>query len=85
MREIDPFSERFWLALGVAVLCSAVVGVERQVRGKPVGVRTSILICVSTFVFVQLGATFGGERADPTRVLGQVVTSIRRRLREIVE
>ncbi len=76
MREIDPFSERFWLALGVAVLCSTVVGLERQVRGKPVGVRTSILICVSTWVFVQLGATFGGERADPTRVLGQVVTGV---------
>jgi putative Mg2+ transporter-C (MgtC) family protein len=73
---MDPFSERFWLALGVAVLCSTVVGLERQVRGKPVGVRTAILICVSTFVFVKLGATFGGERADPTRVLGQVVTGV---------
>jgi putative Mg2+ transporter-C (MgtC) family protein len=73
---MDPFSERFWLALGVAVLCSTVVGLERQVRGKPVGVRTSILICVSTFVFVHLGASFGGERADPTRVLGQVVTGV---------
>ena len=73
---MDPFSGRFWLALGVAVLCSTVVGVERQVRGKPVGVRTSILICVSTFVFVELGSSFGGERADPTRVLGQVVTGV---------
>ena len=73
---MDPFSERFWLALGVAVLCSTVVGLERQVRGKPVGVRTSILICVSTFVFVELGSSFGGERADPTRVLGQVVTGV---------
>ncbi len=73
---MDPFSARFWLALGVAVLCSTVVGLERQVRGKPVGVRTSILICVSTFVFVELGSSFGGERADPTRVLGQVVTGV---------
>ena len=76
MQEMDPFSTRFWLALGVAVLCSTVVGLERQVRGKPVGVRTSILICVSTFVFVELGSSFGGERADPTRVLGQVVTGV---------
>jgi putative Mg2+ transporter-C (MgtC) family protein len=52
------------------------VGLERQLRGKAAGMRTSILICLGTELFVGLGSSFGGERVDPTRVLGQVVTGI---------
>ena len=48
----------------------------RQVRGKPVGIRTSILICMGTQFFVLLGSGSFPENADPTRVLGQVVTGI---------
>ena len=75
MVAFDPFVSSFWIPIAVAVLCAGLVGLERQIRGKPVGVRTSILICLSTSVFVQLGAGFG-EAADPTRVLGQVVTGV---------
>lgn len=73
---LNPFSPDFWLRVGAAVLCGGVVGLERQLRGKPAGIRTSILICMGTQFFVQLGASFAGEHADPTRVLGQVVTGI---------
>jgi putative Mg2+ transporter-C (MgtC) family protein len=38
--------------------------------------RTSILICLGTQLFVGLGSSFAGERVDPTRVLAQVVTGI---------
>lgn len=75
MAVFDPFVSSFWIPIVVAVLCAGLVGLERQIRGKPVGVRTSILICLSTSIFVQLGAGFG-EAADPTRVLGQVVTGV---------
>lgn len=64
------------MGIGVAVLCGGIVGFERQIRGKPAGIRTSILICLGTSIFVQLGATVGGPNADPTRVLGQVATGI---------
>ncbi len=67
---------QFWLGIGVAVLCGGIVGLERQIRGKPAGIRTNILICLGTSIFVQLGATFDGPNVDPTRVLGQVVTGI---------
>jgi putative Mg2+ transporter-C (MgtC) family protein len=57
-------------------LCGGTIGVERKLRGKVAGIRTSILICLGTEVFVSLGASFSPEHADPTRVLGQVVTGI---------
>lgn len=73
---LDPDSPVFWFRLGTAILCGGIIGLERQLRGKAAGIRTSILICLGTALFVSLGASFGGERVDPTRVLGQVVTGI---------
>jgi putative Mg2+ transporter-C (MgtC) family protein len=73
---LDPETTEFWLRLGTAILCGGIVGLERQLRGKAAGMRTSILICLGTELFVGLGSSFGGDRVDPTRVLGQVVTGI---------
>jgi putative Mg2+ transporter-C (MgtC) family protein len=73
---LDPESVEFWLRLGTAIFCGGVIGLERQLRGKAAGIRTSILICLGTQLFVGLGSSFAGERVDPTRVLGQVVTGI---------
>jgi len=73
---MDPLTSQFWIGIGVAVLCGGIVGFERQIRGKPAGIRTNILICLGTSIFIKLGAAFGGPNADPTRVLGQVATGI---------
>jgi len=73
---LDPLGDVFWKTVGVALLCGAIVGLERQIRGKPAGVRTSILICLSTAVFIHLGAALSGPSADSTRVLGQLVTGV---------
>jgi putative Mg2+ transporter-C (MgtC) family protein len=73
---LDPNSTEFWLRLGTAILCGAIIGLERQLRGKAAGIRTSILICLGTELFVSLGSSFGGDQVDPTRVLAQVVTGI---------
>jgi len=74
--EFDPLSSSFWVAVGSAVVCGAIVGLERQVRGKPAGVRTSILVCLSTTVFIHLGTGVMDASSDPTRVLGQLVTGV---------
>jgi putative Mg2+ transporter-C (MgtC) family protein len=72
----DPLGRPFWTVIGVATACGAIVGLERQIRGKPAGVRTSILVVLGTAVFIHLGAAISGDGADPTRVLGQLVTGI---------
>ena len=76
MDYFDPFASEFWVTVSAAVLCGGIVGLERQLRGKPAGVRTSILVCLGTAVFIHLGATQSGPGTDPTRVLGQLVTGI---------
>ena len=73
---LDPSLETFWRHVGTAFLCGAGIGLERQVRGKVAGMRTSILIVLGTSYFVTLGAAMVPENVDPTRVLGQVVTGI---------
>jgi putative Mg2+ transporter-C (MgtC) family protein len=73
---MNPMIPEFWIGIGIAALCGGIIGFERQIRGKPAGIRTSILICLGTSIFIHLGTTFKGANVDPTRVLGQVVTGI---------
>ncbi len=75
---VEATRHHFALQLGVAVLCGAIVGIERQLRGKAIGIRTSILICLGTQVFIRLSTELAEPSpiVDPTRVLGQVVTGI---------
>ena len=73
---LNPLSLDFWVRLGATLLCGGIIGLERQLRGKPAGIRTSILICLGTEIFVSMGIYLNGESSDPSRVLGQVVTGI---------
>ena len=73
---LDPATQMFWRHIGAAFLCGAAVGLERQLRGKVAGMRTSILITLGTSLFVALGSAMVPNAVDPTRVLGQVVTGI---------
>jgi len=72
----NPLQGAFWARVGVTIACAGLIGLERQLRGKPAGIRTTILVCLGTMVFVRLGIDFQDARADPTRVLGQIVTGI---------
>jgi putative Mg2+ transporter-C (MgtC) family protein len=53
-----------------------VIGLERQLQGKPVGIRTSSLICIGTYVFVAMTRHVSNDATDPSRIVGQVVTGI---------
>jgi putative Mg2+ transporter-C (MgtC) family protein len=66
----------FWAPVGMAVLCGSILGLERQLRGKPAGIRTSILICLGTVMFMRFGELISAGEGDPARTLGQVVNGI---------
>ena len=68
--------EEFWLKLVLSIFCGCIIGLERQIKGKPSGIRTSIFICLGTNIFISLGESKIGANTDLTRVLGQVVTGI---------
>lgn len=71
--SIAPYD---WSSIMVAALCGTVVGLERQLRGKPVGIRTSALIVLGTYLFIASSMLVSNDTTDPSRVIGQVVTGI---------
>ncbi len=62
--------------IGTAILCGLIIGLERQLSDKPAGIRTSILICLGTYVFVAAIQLVQGSAIDPTRIIGQIITGI---------
>ena len=62
--------------LVVAVLLGGAVGLEREVAGKPAGLRTNILICVGAALFTQLSITLAGATGDKGRIAAQIVTGV---------
>lgn len=71
----DIFVFSFWLKILFSVICGGMIGLERQIRGKPVGIRTSVMICMGTMLFIYLATQIEGGYDTP-RVLGQVVSGI---------
>lgn len=71
--EIHPYD---WSAISAALFCGSVIGLERQIRGKPVGIRTACLITLGTYLFLASAFLLEGQGVDRSRVIGQVITGI---------
>jgi putative Mg2+ transporter-C (MgtC) family protein len=63
---------RLLLAAGLG----AALGLEREYRQKPAGLRTNILIAVGSALFTILSLEVTRSVGDPSRVAGQIVTGI---------
>jgi putative Mg2+ transporter-C (MgtC) family protein len=50
--------------------------VEREIRQKPAGLRTNILIALGSALLVAVSIAFGHEGGTPDRIAAQVVTGI---------
>jgi putative Mg2+ transporter-C (MgtC) family protein len=66
------------IKLLVAVACGGAIGFERELSGKPAGLRTNVLICVGAalFMIVSRHISGGAPFTDPARLVAQVVTAI---------
>lgn len=71
----NSFDLNFWVGVLFTIVCGFIIGIERQIRGKTVGIRTSILICLGTMLFINLGLWVNGGN-DAPRILGQIITGI---------
>jgi len=82
MREYDLIvltDYYFWIRILVSIICGGIIGLERTLRHKPVGLRTTILICLGSTVFMlvnELLADRNQQPIDPTRIAAQVVTGV---------
>src|SRR5437763_12555929 len=64
-----------WRLLLAAVL-GAAIGVEREYRQKPAGLRTNILIAIGSCLFTIVSLSLTAGAPDRSRVAGQIVTGI---------
>jgi len=71
--DIAPLT---WQGILVCLVCGTIVGLERQLRGKPVGIRTASLIVLGTYAFVALAQSVTNDVTDASRIIGQVVTGV---------
>ncbi|WP_287831608.1 MgtC/SapB family protein, partial [Idiomarina sp.] len=71
--HMAPFT---WKGIATAIASGAIVGLERQIRGKPVGIRTSALITLGTYVFLVSAKLVMNDHTDASRIIGQVITGI---------
>lgn len=59
-----------------SIVCGAAIGLEREQREKPAGIRTMVLVCLGSTIFTQAGTLMAGSTGDPSRIAAQVVTGV---------
>lgn len=74
------------LRLSLAAFCGALLGLERQIHGRPAGLRTHILVATGSALMTLAGMSFStaagtaggaaGLASDPTRIAAGIVTGI---------
>jgi putative Mg2+ transporter-C (MgtC) family protein len=68
------------LKLLLAVVLGGAIGLEREIKAKPAGLRTNILICVGAAllsdVSIRIGLVGGQRVGDPARIAAQIVSGI---------
>lgn len=75
-RLVEVFRLELMLQLALATLLGGAIGLERELGGKPAGLRTNILICIGSTLYTWLSVAMAGPAVDPTRVAGQIVTGV---------
>ena len=74
----EPFGT-YVVRLLVALAIGGAIGLEREFKGKPAGIRSNMLMCFGAclimFISIEVARMRGGT-ADPGRIAAQVVTGI---------
>jgi putative Mg2+ transporter-C (MgtC) family protein len=61
----------------VAAVLGGLIGLERQMRGKPAGLRTNLFICLGSALFTILSEHVAGATGgDHGRIAAQIITGI---------
>jgi putative Mg2+ transporter-C (MgtC) family protein len=70
---------QYLLRLVFALFTGGLIGIEREIKGKPAGMRTNMLVCVGACLLMILAIEVfkaGAPMGDPSRIASQVVTGI---------
>ena len=64
------------MRLALAAVLGGAIGLEREYRHKPAGLRTNMLIALGSALFSILSVELGAGAGSPDRIAAQVVTGI---------
>ena len=66
------------LRIALAAVLAAPIGLNRELTGKPAGLRTHMVVALATATlgYLSVEAAEGDPSADPTRIAAQTVTGI---------
>lgn len=66
------------ITLAASALCGTLIGLERERRDKPAGLRTVILICLGSTIYTIISLQLGASKltADPARLAAQIIPGI---------
>lgn len=76
------FDTQMIIRLLAASIFGALIGVEREIHGRPAGFRTHLLVSLGSALFVVVSIGFyeafnhGSGNVDPSRLAAQVVTGV---------
>ncbi len=81
INEISSQIPDYGLRLIAAGVFGAILGLERDMHGRPAGLRTHILVSIGSALFmvvsISVAVFFGkGYPADPARIAAQIITGI---------
>lgn len=66
----------FIINVSVAILCGGAIGLERQLRQKPAGLRVCILVVMTTAFFITIAQELGSDTSGTLRVLSSIITGV---------
>lgn len=64
----------FLIRIMMSFIYSLIIGLERQLRGRAIGLRTNVLVCIGAFLFASF--SFLTQSGDIGRIASQVVSGI---------
>jgi putative Mg2+ transporter-C (MgtC) family protein len=70
-----PLFNQAMIDVFVAILCGGAIGLDRQLRRRPAGLRVCIVVTLTTALFVTL-AEVAQPDGDVTRVMSGIVTGV---------
>jgi len=62
----------------VAIACGALIGLEREFKQKVAGMRTHMIVCVGSAIFVSISFVLAEsyDHFDPTRIIASTVSGV---------
>jgi putative Mg2+ transporter-C (MgtC) family protein len=62
--------------LALAALLGGIIGLERELKHRPAGLRTNMFICFGAALFTVLSRALAAEPSDYTRIAAQIIPGI---------